>query len=411
MFKTLVRTFIFPLTLLFGLSGVASAGPISTDPADWQGLEPEIIDELDDYNTGNTIAATEDELTMIFCDPAHHNIGCQGGFDLWIATRNSKDEEWGVPQNMNGFQVSGLARKNQFNTAANNWPPAINGDGTILVWEDKRKPSNPDANYANKIWISLKLTDVSQLTNPDDPFYKAYHDDWGSSFGSWSVGKWGPAVNIDYYNQKLGGGNLNSSGSSTDGDPEISKDGLELYISTEREGDRDIWIATRNSLSEPFTNLKNLDDYNVDRGGSPLNYGGEDENPAISADGLTMFFLSKRDGGWDVFITTRKSLDAPWGEPVNVCEDLLLQPEGLSGNQWGIDFAGDSLYLTHQGKIHIIENIPSGSPITIISVVDQGGIRRLVKAYYKPSTATIIYWEEYKGNLEQHIPPKFWHLF
>ena len=44
-------------------------------------------------------------------------------------------------------------------------------------------------------------------------------------------------------------------------------------------------------------------------------------SPSISADGLSLFFCSKRpggSGGADLWVTTRATKDDPWGTPVNL---------------------------------------------------------------------------------------------
>src|SRR3954467_9964908 len=46
-----------------------------------------------------------------------------------------------------------------------------------------------------------------------------------------------------------------------------------------------------------------------------------DAGPAISRDGLTLYFGSDRPGGFgglDLWVTERASLEAPWGAPVNL---------------------------------------------------------------------------------------------
>ena len=44
-------------------------------------------------------------------------------------------------------------------------------------------------------------------------------------------------------------------------------------------------------------------------------------NPSISADGLSLYFISNRSGGvggLDIWVTTRETTDGPWGAPVNL---------------------------------------------------------------------------------------------
>ncbi|UCG56601.1 MAG: PD40 domain-containing protein [Phycisphaerales bacterium] len=46
----------------------------------------------------------------------------------------------------------------------------------------------------------------------------------------------------------------------------------------------------------------------------------QDRGPSISADGLTIYFCSGRDGGegdWDIWMSTRRAVGASWGAPIN----------------------------------------------------------------------------------------------
>jgi hypothetical protein len=60
---------------------------------------------------------------------------------------------------------------------------------------------------------------------------------------------------------------------------------------------------------------------------APVNLGPDvnspvaDQNPGVSADGLTLYFQSNRPGGlgdFDIWVTRRASRDSPWEPPVNV---------------------------------------------------------------------------------------------
>lgn len=55
--------------------------------------------------------------------------------------------------------------------------------------------------------------------------------------------------------------------------------------------------------------------------GATINSAAADGCPAISRDGLTLFFASTRPGGagsFDIYVSERPRTDAPWGPPVNV---------------------------------------------------------------------------------------------
>jgi hypothetical protein len=116
----------------------------------------------------------------------------------------------------------------------------------------------------------------------------------------------------------------------------ISADGLTLYFNSNRPGGyggSDLYIttrATKNDLWGPPVNL-----------GPKVNSSKEDAYPWISADGLELYFSSKRAGGygdWDFWVAKRATKDAPWGDPVNLGPAvnspytetaLSLSPDGL----------------------------------------------------------------------------------
>src|SRR5205823_5392008 len=56
--------------------------------------------------------------------------------------------------------------------------------------------------------------------------------------------------------------------------------------------------------------------------GSAINSASSDQQPAISPDGLSLYFASDRTtgslGGFDIYVSQRASVADPWGAPVNV---------------------------------------------------------------------------------------------
>ena len=113
------------------------------------------------------------------------------------------------------------------------------------------------------------------------------------------------------------GPNVNSSGSEVE--PSISGDGLELYF-----GCWDDWnlrVCTRPSKDAPWSSPVKIGPP-VGSDGPAMEVGSNDAyGPDISADGLSMYFASTRVGGRggdDIWMTTRETLDATWGEPVNL---------------------------------------------------------------------------------------------
>jgi hypothetical protein len=117
----------------------------------------------------------------------------------------------------------------------------------------------------------------------------------------------------------------------------FSGDGLELYFSSTRsggQGGRDIWVATREALGAPWGDPVNL--------GSPVNDSGNQIEPAISPDGLELYFGDLSD--WNIRVCKRPSKDAPWSS-----QELLGPPVGL-GNEAQMEFSADGLSLYFRSR-------------------------------------------------------------
>ena len=90
----------------------------------------------------------------------------------------------------------------------------------------------------------------------------------------------------------------------------VSPDGKELYFATygnvdparvpSWQGDADTWVATRKSLSEPFGDVKNLQDL---ASGIVLNSSAAESPGAISYDLRDLYFTPHRFGTWDAEIS------------------------------------------------------------------------------------------------------------
>ncbi|GAH14577.1 unnamed protein product, partial [marine sediment metagenome] len=166
------------------------------------------------------------------------------------------------------------------NSSDKEWDPSISADGLSLYFNSYRPGGFGNAD----IWVTTRKTKA-------DP--------------------WGTPVNL--------GPTVNSSANETS--PDISADGLSLYFGSDRPGgygDRDLWVTTRNSTSDLWGTPVNL--------GPTVNSSACEHNPSVSADGLSLYFSEHEDvrgrpgglGRADIWVTTRKSKDDPWGTPVNL---------------------------------------------------------------------------------------------
>jgi Tol biopolymer transport system component len=172
---------------------------------------------------------------------------------------------------------------------------------------------------------------------------------------------------------------LNSG--QTDVDPSVTADGLQLFFNSNRTGNFDIYASVRNAMSDAWPAPAVVDS-------GIISTGSIEQNPAISADGLTLYFTRSNDifqakratplgvfftdtataeiytgsidtlgsispdertmtffsgrsggqGGNDIYIATRPDLASPWtSEPmpgaINSADaevDSFLSPDGLT---------------------------------------------------------------------------------
>jgi hypothetical protein len=100
-------------------------------------------------------------------------------------------------------------------------------------------------------------------------------------------------------------------------DPALSSDELELYFASDRAGTSDIWVSERSSPLDTWNPPQRVDEL------SSNTY--LDRSPALSWDGLTMWFASTRPWSMGntlghIWTSTRPSRGVPWTTPTPVAE-------------------------------------------------------------------------------------------
>jgi len=105
---------------------------------------------------------------------------------------------------------------------------------------------------------------------------------------------------------------INSS--SFDGSPTVSTDERELFFTSERNGQRDLFVSTRRSKnaawSEPASLGEPIDD---SRAG--------DFSLRLAPDDMALYFASNRSGGFgeaDIYVARRESRHHGWGPAINL---------------------------------------------------------------------------------------------
>ena len=241
--------------------------------------------------------------------------GGSGDWDVWVTSRATTYDEWGEPTNLGPL----------VNSSTWDGSPCPSADGLALYFASGRS-----GGYGNgDIWVTRRAT------RSDD---------------------WGPPENL--------GPTVNSSADELF--QAISFDGLQLYFceySVFRPGGHgrsDLWVTTRATTSEPWGPPVNL--------GPTVNSSAHDRAPTISTDGLALFFMSNRPGGYggyDLWVTRRVTGDDEWGTPVN-----LGPPVNSSSRDAGpgISADGHTLYFHSdrsggEGEVDIWQ-------VSILPVVD-----------------------------------------
>jgi Tol biopolymer transport system component len=184
-------------------------------------------------------------------------------FVIGLATNIAKaDFVFGEPTNL-GAIVNSLARDEE---------PGISADNLSLYYCSLKSGGQGDYD----LWVTTRAT---------------IQDNWS------------PPVNL--------GSTVNSS--SADFSPDISADGLELYFGSNRPGGSggyDIWVTRRTTIDDNWSSPVNL--------GSKINRSSAEGCPAISDDGLELYFWSDRSGGYNIWVAKRATTQDNWGTPVRL---------------------------------------------------------------------------------------------
>jgi hypothetical protein len=172
------------------------------------------------------------------------------------------------------------------------------------------------------------------------------------------------------------GPNVNSS--AMDRAPAISKDGLSLYFASNRipSNGEDIYVSQRATRDDEWGPAVNL--------GPTINTSDNEQTPAFSRDGHLMFFASNRPGGVgvDIWVSRREDThdDFAWqpaeklGPGVN-SSSLDEGPSYFENDEAGApQLYFRSTRLPHGPGIYVSEQMPDGSFGPAVVVLELSGL-------------------------------------
>ena len=219
---------------------------------------------------------------------------------MWITRRATTSDPWGTPANFG----------ETMNSSSNDGRVSMSADDLSLYFASKR----PGGFGSEDIWVSKR---------------SRKSDTWGSPENL------GPIVNSQ----------------SFDWGPSISADGLSLYFDSTRPGGLggfDIWVTTHETPDDKWSAPVNL--------GPTVNSSFDDGAVGISADGLALFFISNRPGGYglhDIWMTWRTTTRDSWSTPINLGPTVnTSSPEGSPGiSADGLELYFDDFELPTWDKV------------------------------------------------------------
>jgi hypothetical protein len=237
---------------------------------------------------GNT--TSDDEAPALSSDErelylSHYSPGVR----LLVATRASASDPFSPPTELAALNTGSDGEAD------------ISGDGLTLffqsrrvgtthLWQSTRADIGDEFTGATSIAATESLTEALGPSVTHDSLEIYFGSDEAGPNGVWAIKRTQASLPFAAAEPvaEVNVGNVW-------GYPGISPDGLELYV-VYTTGNLDISVARRTSRSEPFSAPQPLAEINTTSGES---------DPELSADGRTLYFSSDRDGDWDIWLATR----------------------------------------------------------------------------------------------------------
>ncbi len=298
------------------LAGTAALAVVGLASATWSSAEK--IDTIGG-NSAELNTASQDGCPIQSPDGlslylASNRPGGKGGLDIWVSTRATTGAPWGAPQNIgepvnsaaDDFCPTPVGERGLFFVSREALPGAC-GQGDIYfthrdragAWTEPERllcsPAGPNSalDEQGPSWVDVS----GKLRGPKHLYFSrssAAPNVPGEIFMSvrQEGARFGPATAVAELNDPA----------ANDIQPNVRADGLEVVLSSNRPGTlgaQDIWVATRGSISAPWSAPVNL--------GPTVNTTAAESRPSLSRDGKQLLFGRSPgpEGGSDVYVTTR----------------------------------------------------------------------------------------------------------
>jgi beta-glucanase (GH16 family) len=250
-------------------------------------------------------AISSDGLSLYFS--SNRPGGVSGGKDLWVSQRTRVNDPWGQPQDLGPAinDPSSTENLTPMLSPDQHWlffsSDRAAGYGGLDIWASYRPDTQADFGWQASVNLGPGVNTQYDETGPD------YFVDEVTGIPTlyFASDRPGDLGNSNIYASTLRGfegfgpGVLVPEVSSTNSDTSttIRSDRLEMFITSTSPGGLgdglNIWVSMRPTTMDPWSTPANL--------GSPINMDGfDDGSPALSSDGIALYFYSNRPGGFGV---------------------------------------------------------------------------------------------------------------
>ncbi len=234
--------------------------------------------------------------------------------NIWVSTRSGADEPWGAPV-LVGEPVS-VDTTSAAAPDVNDFCPTLDRDGHEFYFVSNRPGGcGGDDIYTTRLradgWdpvVNLGC-EVNTAANEASPFPLPQSTTGPVLYFSSTVSSAGDLYLSEWHGDAFQGRELvpGVNTASVEGQPNVRRDGLELFFFSNRPGSlgNDIYSASRASTADDWSTPVNL--------GPAVNgiTASSETRPSLSWDGTTLYFGSNRAGGEgdaDHYVTTREKL-------------------------------------------------------------------------------------------------------